>query len=162
MPTVIGSDSFGQKLAQALGVKFIPLENRVFPEKEICPILKGKPDSRVILADRMKAPINPNTHFVSVLLTIKNLKSLGVEHIDLVMPYFIYSRQDKVFRDGEPFSAKHVLELLKESGADRFFTVRISAAGIIIPFIILLIIICCSLIYPVKEIRKFNYIDRLR
>jgi len=123
MPTVIGSDSFAEELAKALGAEFIRLEHRVFAEGELCPRISKKPASRVILADRMKAPIDPNTYLVSTLLTLRNLKSLGVKHIDLVMPYFIYSRQDKIFRDGEPFSAKHVLELLKEAGADRFFTV---------------------------------------
>ncbi len=123
MLTVTGSDSFAQELARAMKADFIRLENRVFSEGEVCPRLECKPGPRVILAERMKAPISPNDYLVSTLLTLRNLKTMGAEHIDLVMPYFIYSRQDRVFRDGEPFSARHVLELLKEAGADRFFTV---------------------------------------
>ncbi|MCS7102770.1 MAG: ribose-phosphate diphosphokinase, partial [Candidatus Korarchaeum sp.] len=37
--------------------------------------------------------------------------------------YFPYSRQDAIFREGEPLSSKYVVELLEESGADSILTV---------------------------------------
>jgi len=120
---VLGSDNFAKKLAKCLKAKFVFLEKRVFPDGEICPRILAPVDNHVILAERIHLPIDPNRYLIEILLTIKNLKSLGTKKIDLVMPYFVYTRQDKIFRKGEPFSAKYVLELIKEAGANRFFTV---------------------------------------
>ncbi len=121
---VIGNDGFGEELAEKLGAMFSRMEQRVFPDGEICPRITNEiHDNHAIIALRMSLPLDPNRYLIENLLTIKNLKSLGVKKIEVVMPYFVYARQDKAFRKGEPFSAKYVLELLKEAGASRFFTV---------------------------------------
>ncbi len=121
---VLGNDDFGEKLAEKLGTKFSRIEQRVFPDGEVCPrIIDGINDNHAVVALRMKLPLDPNMYLIEILFTIKNLKSLGVKKIDVVMPYFVYARQDKAFRKGEPFSAKYVIELLKEAGTSRFFTV---------------------------------------
>ena len=120
---VLGSDEFAEKLAKSLGSGFVALEKIVFPDGELRPRILGSVDEHVVLADRMILPTDPNKYLVEMLLTIRNLKAMNVKQIDVVMPYFIYSRQDKVFRKGEPFSAKHILELLEKAGSDRFFTV---------------------------------------
>jgi len=123
MVFVVGSDSFAKELAGELGVEFAGVEKRVFPDGEVCPRIIGNIDGHAIIADRMKLPMSPNRYLVELLLTIKNLRQMGVETIDVVMPYFVYSRQDKIFRSGEPFSARYVLELIKSAGARNFFTV---------------------------------------
>ncbi len=120
---VLGSDDFAEKLAKSLDSGFVALEKVVFPDGELRPRILGDVDEHVVLAERMALPTDPNQYLVQILLTIRNLRAMNVRQIDVVMPYFIYSRQDKVFRKGEPFSAKHVLELLEKAGADRFFTV---------------------------------------
>ena len=120
---VIGSDMFSEKLAERLEARHIRLERRLFPDGEACPRLLGSPGSEVILAERMTLPIYPNRYLAEVLLTLRNLKAMKIGDITMVMPYFVYSRQDKSFRPGEPFSARHVLELLQDSGVSRFFTV---------------------------------------
>ncbi|MBZ9572100.1 ribose-phosphate diphosphokinase [Patescibacteria group bacterium] len=120
---ILGSDNFSKKLAKCLKVKFIFFEKRIFPDGEVCPRIQPFVNNHVILAERMKLPIDPNRYLIEILLTIKNLESLGVKKIDVLMPYFVYTRQDKTFRKGEPFSAKYVLELIRKAGASRFFTV---------------------------------------
>lgn len=116
--------NFAENLAKLLNGKMVDVEKRTFPDGEICPrILSDFNDDHAIIAERMMLPMWHNRYLVEILLTIKNLKSMGVKKIDVVMPYFIYSRQDAVFRKGEPFSAKFVLEMLAEAGATRFFTV---------------------------------------
>ncbi len=121
---VLGNDDFGERLAEKLDAKFIRIEQRVFPDGEVCPrIADDINGSHAVIALRMSLPPDTNRYLVETLLTIKNLKSMGVKKIDVVMPYFVYARQDKAFRKGEPFSSKYILELLKEAGASRFFTV---------------------------------------
>ena len=112
-----------KKLAKCLGVKFVLIEKRIFPDGEVCPRILGSINNHCLLAERMKLPIDSNRYLIEILLTIKNLKYLGAKKIDLVMPYFVYSRQDKIFRKGEPFSAQYVLELLEKARVNRFFTV---------------------------------------
>jgi ribose-phosphate pyrophosphokinase len=98
------------------------MERRLFPDGETCPRFSEAPSGRVILASRMKLPIDPNSHFVETLLAVSSLKAAGCD-VWLVMPYFIYSRQDRSFREGEPFSAQSVLDILQRSGVSRLFTV---------------------------------------
>ncbi len=120
---VIGSDQFSVKLAERLEADHIMLERRMFQDGEVCPRLLRSPGNKVILAERMGLPLYPNRYFTEVFLTLKNLKHMRAENITMVMPYFIYSRQDKSFRPGEPFSAKHVLDLFGDIGVSRLFTV---------------------------------------
>ena len=124
---VIGPiDGFSEKIARHLSADFIELNRRVFPDGEICPRIMLDKDiagQHVVLVNRINRPINPNRYLVEYLITIKNLKDLGVEEIDVVMPYFVYARQDKIFRKGEPLSTKYILEMLKQAGATRFFCV---------------------------------------
>jgi len=120
---VIGSDSFSEKLAGRLDARHIRIERRTFPDGEVCPRLAWSPGNEVVLAERMSLPLYPNQYLAEVLLVLKNLKAMKVGNISMVMPYFVYSRQDRSFMPGEPFSAKHVLELLADSGVSRFFTV---------------------------------------
>lgn len=124
MTAVLGFDSFGEHIAQHLGALYIKIERRVFPDSEVCPRITHMPDDvQVIVANRLALPLNPNSYLVETLLTVKNLAAKGIAHIDVVMPYFVYGRQDKVFREGEPFSARYVLEMLRDAGAERVFTV---------------------------------------
>ncbi len=120
--SVAGYEGFADGLAQAMGCRFIPMERRTFPDGEVCPRLSGRPEGRVVLANRMKLPVDANGYLVETLLAASSLKGMGCD-VWLAMPYFIYSRQDKSFREGEPLSARAVTDLLLRSGVSRFFTV---------------------------------------
>ncbi len=120
---VVGNDDFGERLAKAIDAKFVAFEQRTFPDGEVCPRIMGDIDKDVILVNHMKLPLETNRYFMETLLLVKTLQEFGAEKIDVVMPYFVYARQNKVFRSGEPFSAKYVLETLHKAGAKRFFTV---------------------------------------
>lgn len=113
-------DGFSEDLAEKLRADFVELEKRVFPDREICPRVLGKISGRVLLTNRMVIPTDPNRYLAEFLITLRNLKELGADRIDVLMPYFVYSRQDKIFREGEPLSAQYVLEFLKSAGAASF------------------------------------------
>lgn len=120
--SVVGNEGFADALAMQLGCEFMQMERRIFPDGEVCPRISGSPKGRVILASRMKLPIDPNSYLVELMLASKSLKSSGCD-VWIAMPYFIYSRQDKSFRKGEPLSAKSIIELLAMNGASMIFTV---------------------------------------
>ncbi len=111
---IVVGDEFGNKLANLLGTDFVPFEDRVFPDGEICPrvLFEKKPEagSEVVLAIRKKRSENINSYLVKLYLLTKTLYYLDLE-LTLVMPYFAYARQDAIFRPGEPLSVKYVAEL---------------------------------------------------
>lgn len=119
---VVGADAFSRNLADALGTDFVPFERKTFPDGEACPRIHGFSDEHVILANRMHNPVDPNSHLIETLLLLKTLKTQA-KQVDLVMPYLVYSRQDKAFRSGEPLSSQYMLELLHSAGASSLFTV---------------------------------------
>jgi ribose-phosphate pyrophosphokinase len=118
---VVG-DGFAKRIAEYLGENYIPLERRVFPDGEVCPRVGGGFGSDVVLAIQMDG--NPNTYMMEVKLTSRTLKDNGAERILCVIPYLIYSRQDKVFRKGEPISLKYNLDELYASGIDEIITLN--------------------------------------
>jgi ribose-phosphate pyrophosphokinase len=130
MDVVVGpKDGFSERIAEGLGIPFIELERIVFPDLEIKPRInadKGQIEGRsVLLVNRAAggAGFRPNRHMLEFLFSIRNLKDLGARRVIVLMPYLIYARQDKVFLPGEPLSARHVFEMLKDAGADRLVTI---------------------------------------
>ncbi|MCD6414494.1 MAG: ribose-phosphate pyrophosphokinase [Candidatus Diapherotrites archaeon] len=127
---VVGArDSFTENLAGYLGADFVELDKHVFPDREVRPRVLAAGDDilnkHVLLVNRTGSGkgFQPNQTLVETLFVVRNLKSLGAAKVDVLLPYFFYAMQDKVFRDGEPHSAKYVLELLKSAGADKLFVV---------------------------------------
>lgn len=66
----------------------------------------------------------PDNNFVEMLLIQDVVKSLGAKSITLVIPYFGYARQDRLFKPGEPESAKVVSKILSMN-CDKVITIDI-------------------------------------
>ncbi len=124
-------DDFNLRLSELTGFDLVELEERVFPDGEICPrvILNGRDleGEEVLLSTRMSSGGgNPNSYLVEVLLTAINLKrELGARKIVALLPYFPYARQDNIFRKGEPLSSKYVADLLRDAGVDEVISVTV-------------------------------------
>ena len=66
-----------------------------------------------------------NHHFIETLLTLDALREQRVGWIDLVIPYLVYARQDKVFHPGEALSIRAILKALKAMRVNRIFTIDV-------------------------------------
>ena len=125
---VVGRDHFSKELANRLGADHVMLKTRVFPNFELNPriMLEGKSiegkQALVVVRPKSQEEHDPNAMLVETLLTLKNLKEQGAKPV-VVWPWFPYSLQDKVFREGEPSSAHSILDMLHDAGATAFFTV---------------------------------------
>jgi ribose-phosphate pyrophosphokinase len=110
-------------LAKELNVDTLETELTTFPNGETRVWIKHTPEEvageNIILVQSFTQPVN--THIVETLLLIDALERLGARHISLVIPWFGYSLQDKVFRDGEPIAAKVVANILSQSYVKRAF-----------------------------------------
>jgi ribose-phosphate pyrophosphokinase len=132
---VVGYHDFAKKLAAEIPeAEFIEINERVFPDGEICPRILIEDEelfqnAHVIIALQLELTQSKNQYLISLLLTIYNIKRFGVAKITCVMPYHIYSRQDRETRLGEPLSSRYLALMLENAGIDNFLTINSHSYG---------------------------------
>lgn len=114
---------FCLNLARHLKVDFVEMERRVFPDGEINPRIVEAPREALLVNVLSSQKFDPNKYLLEYLFSVKNLRERGTEKIVLVMPYLPYSRQDAVFREGESFTSKYILDVFKNVGVEDIFAV---------------------------------------
>ncbi len=82
----------------------------------------------VFLVQTFSDPINE--HFVELLVMIDAAKRASARTINLVIPYYGYSRQERKVAPREPISAKMVADVLTTTGASRVITIDLHAPAI--------------------------------
>ena len=118
---VIG-DELGKLLAQELKIDYLPVEHRVFPDGEVnFKVSSDKIDKDVIIIERKRENENVNAYLLRYHFLTRALFDAGC-NITLVMPYFVYARQDEIFRKGEPLSSQYVADLF-DPFVSKFFTI---------------------------------------
>lgn len=115
------SDSIGIKLGEKNVTKFSDGETRINIEESV----RG---DRVFIIQSMSNPVND--HIMETLIMIDALKRASAKSINVVIPYYGYSRQDKKMRSREPISAKLLANLLTTAGANRIITLDLHAVQI--------------------------------
>lgn len=122
MKVVAGSSNLplAQAIAHELGTEMVSVEIDAFSngEKRIhfTEELHGQ---SVVVVQSFSNPVD--SHIMETLLLLDALERHGVRHVSLVVPWMGYSLQDKVFRPGEPISAKVVANLLSHAYVKRIF-----------------------------------------
>jgi len=72
---------------------------------------------------------NPvNEHLMELLVMVDALKRASAKTINLIVPYYGYSRQDRKARARQPITAKLVANLIVASGATRMMTMDLHAS----------------------------------
>ncbi|MDF2924833.1 MAG: ribose-phosphate pyrophosphokinae [Paenibacillaceae bacterium] len=82
----------------------------------------------VFLVQTFSHPINE--HFVELLVMMDAAKRASAKTINLVIPYYGYSRQERKAAPREPISAKMVADVLTTAGASRMITIDLHAPAI--------------------------------
>ena len=120
MIVVSGSSNreLGQEIADLLGIEVALADIGVFPNGEKRVQIHGNlVGQNVILVQSFSEPADQ--YILEFLLLTDALERMGVRHINAVIPWMGYSLQDKVFRSGEPLSAKVVANLISQSYTKR-------------------------------------------
>lgn len=118
------SQELGQKIAELLKTKVVPVEFKRFPDGESYIRFDGKIETEdVIIVQTTSSPQNEN--FLQLFLMADNAKDMKARTITAVVPYLAYSRQDKRFRSGEAFSIKTIVTLLEACGVHGIITVNV-------------------------------------
>lgn len=82
----------------------------------------------VFLVQTFSHPINE--HFMELLVMMDAAKRASARTINLVIPYYGYSRQERKAAPREPITAKLVADLLNSAGAHRVITIDLHAPAI--------------------------------
>ena len=123
MIVVGGSSSrdLAKELANELGCQYIQAASTRFPDGECYTRIDNeKLDDDVIIVQNTY----PDSNLIEMFLLQNVVKNMGAKSITLVIPYFGYARQDRIFKPGEPESAKVVSTLL-DLNCDRIYTIDI-------------------------------------
>ena len=112
MIVVGGSSSrdLAKELAGILGCKHIQAATTRFPDGECYTrIDTDSLNDEVIIVQNTY----PDENIIEMFLIQDAVKRMGAKKITLVIPYFGYARQDRIFRPGEPESAKVLAKRLR-------------------------------------------------
>lgn len=82
----------------------------------------------VFVVQSTNDPVNEN--IMELLITIDALKRASAKNINIIMPYYGYSRQDRKSKARQPISAKLVANLLETAGATRVLSMDLHAGQI--------------------------------
>jgi ribose-phosphate pyrophosphokinase len=113
------SQAFGARLAQELGSSLARVEAKRFPDSEAyVRILDAAQGKEVVIAQATA----PDPNLVELLLWQDAAREAGASRVTTIIPYFGYSRQDRVFQPGEAVSARAVAKAISQ-GTDRVILV---------------------------------------
>jgi len=115
------STDLAKELATALDCQYISASTIRFPDGECYTRidLESIDDDAVIVQNTY-----PDGNLIEMFLLQDAVRRLGAKSITLVIPYFGYARQDRVFKNGEPESAKIMCKML-DMNCDRVITIDI-------------------------------------
>ncbi|WP_461863986.1 ribose-phosphate diphosphokinase [Thermococcus sp.] len=92
-----------------LGGELIETEIKKFPDGEKYVRVLGSAEEVTVVQSTF-AP--QDEHIVELILIADALRERGAERLRAVVPYFAYSRQDRVTKEGEPVSVRAVMRAL--------------------------------------------------
>jgi len=119
----------GQEIADFIGLPLSECTTVRFADGEvIVNIHETVRGHDVFVVQPTTSPVNEN--YMELLILMDALKRASARSINVVMPYYGYSRQDRKAKAREPISAKLMADLLQAAGADRVLSMDLHAAQI--------------------------------
>lgn len=118
-----------QEISDYLGIALSDCSVEKFADGEVAiTINETVRGHSVFVIQSTSAPVNDN--YMELLIMIDALKRASAKEINIIMPYYGYSRQDRKAAPRQPISAKLMADLLQAAGADRIMCLDLHAAQI--------------------------------
>ena len=118
-----------QEIADYIGIPLSQSEVTRFADGEInINIPETVRGHKVFVIQSTNPPVNE--HIMELLIMIDALKRASAREINVVIPYYGYSRQDRKTKARQPISAKLVANLIQVAGATRVICMDLHAAQI--------------------------------
>jgi ribose-phosphate pyrophosphokinase len=118
------SKDLGQKVADILKSKIVPVVFKTFPDGESYLRFEGDVNGEEVVIVQTTGPPQ-DMHIMQLFLMVDAAKGSGAKNVTAVVPYLAYARQDKRFLSGEAISVETFIKLIEASGINRFLTVDI-------------------------------------
>lgn len=116
-------------IAEYIGIPVSKCEVMRFADGEInVNIPETVRGHKVFVVQSTNDPVNES--LMELLIMIDALKRASAREVNVVMPYYGYSRQDRKAKARQPISAKLVADLLQTAGAARVIAMDLHAAQI--------------------------------
>lgn len=127
--SLTANEELANEICESVGIPLSSCEVLHFADGEInVQINETVRGHHVFVIQPTSAPVND--HLMELLIMCDALKRASAKTINLVIPYYGYSRQDRKARSRQPISAKLVADLLQVAGANRIICMDIHAAQI--------------------------------
>lgn len=118
-----------KEIADEIGVPLSDLTVNRFADGEVqVNINETVRGHHVFVVQPTHAPVNEN--LMELLVMIDALKRASAKTINVIMPYYGYSRQDRKAKARQPITAKLVANLIEAAGATRVMTMDLHATQI--------------------------------
>lgn len=113
------------------------LAKNVIKDLKIIPIKKqvhllSNQEIKVAIEDCSKSPVAyilqsilTNDHIMEICLIANALKYMGTQRVICIVPFFIYSRQDKISQPGEANAFTCLMDMLEAAGVDEIVTLDV-------------------------------------
>lgn len=119
----------GQEIADYMGIPLAECNISRFSDGEVnINIAETVRGHNVFVIQSTSSPVNE--HYMELLIMIDALKRASAKTINVIMPYYGYSRQDRKALSRQPISAKLIADLLTVAGATRVVSMDLHAAQI--------------------------------
>ncbi|PIS09609.1 hypothetical protein COT75_00185 [Candidatus Beckwithbacteria bacterium CG10_big_fil_rev_8_21_14_0_10_34_10] len=124
------SQKLGIKIANDLNLSLEKIYLGRFSNDESQVWLKAEDfNTTAVLIQSLSRPVDE--HLVQFCLMADALKRGGVKKIVAVIPYLAYSKQDKIFRTGEPLSVKVIAKIIQTAKINKFITLDLHNKAIV-------------------------------
>lgn len=118
-----------EKISQASGIPLGKMSSRQFSDGEIMiNIEETMRGDDIYIIQSTSFPVNDNLW--ELLIMIDACKRASANTVNIVVPYFGYSRQDRIAASREPITAKLVANMLVKAGVDRVLTLDLHAVQV--------------------------------
>lgn len=110
-----------QELAKEMGTRVGDVQiDRFLNDEARLYVNERHVGERAIVIQSLSQPVDQ--HIIEFGLLCDALYRMGVQDLIAVIPWLAYSKQDKVFRDGEPLSVKVIAKMLQVVPVKRLYT----------------------------------------
>lgn len=118
--------TLAKEIADYVGVELSLCDVKRFSDGEVqVNINETVRGHTVFVVQSTSSPVNEN--YMELLIMIDALKRASADTINIIMPYYGYSRQDRKAAARQPISAKLIADLLQAAGADRVLCLDLHA-----------------------------------
>lgn len=115
------AENFTKEICDYLGIEMGKINSMKFKnDNNFVQILETVREQDVYIVQTTIPPVNER--IMELLITIDAAKRASAKNINVVLPYFPYSRSDKKDQPRVPITAKLMAQLLEAAGATRIIT----------------------------------------